>query len=156
MPLYVFKCDSCGREFEELCKGNVEEVSSNCPECGNQAGRKVAATFGISTKLNPKTETIYSRKEIDRVVGDAANQAWEGYDSRWRKYYRQRQESRRSGKEPREITIKPGSDGKVSPFEHLGSKKEQEFRREYGKEYHKQVTSTGKKPDTPVVMKKIL
>lgn len=154
MPLYVFKCSACAREFEELCKADAK--APDCPDCGNSSERKVATTFGIGSKLDPKRDTIYSRKEIDNVVGNAADRAWEGYDARWRDYYKRRQEARRSGKKINEVVIKPGSDGKVSPFEHLGSKKEQEFRKEYGKEYRKQVTDTGKKSDTPVVMKKIL
>lgn len=154
MPLYVFKCNACEREFEELCKTDSGPLP--CPDCGNTSERKVATTFGINSRLDPKRETIYSQKEIDKVVGDAASHAWEGYDARWRDHYRRKREARRAGKELKEIEIKPGSDGKLSPFEHLGTKKEQEFRKEYSKEYRKQVTDAGKKSDTPVVMKKIL
>lgn len=154
MPLYVFKCLSCDREFEELCKADA--ASPACPDCGNASERKIATTFGISSRLDPKRDTIYSRKEIDNVVGNAASHAWEGYDSRWRDHYRRRREARRAGKELKEVIIKPESNGKLSPFEHLGTKKEQEFRKEYAKEYRKQVTDAGKKSDTPVVMKKIL
>lgn len=156
MPLYLFKCENCRREFEELVKFSEEKSTAECPGCGREVKREVAAPFGVSTKLNPKQDTIYSRKEIDKVVGEASAKSWEGYDQRWNSYYKRRREERRANKQVKEVTIKPGSNGKISPFEHLGTKKEREFRKEYGKEYNKQITEQKKDSETPVVMKKIL
>jgi putative FmdB family regulatory protein len=150
MPLYVFKC-VCGREYEELC--SVGEQVKACPDCGQTAKREVATPFGISTKIDSRTETVVSPKEIDKVVGEAAAKRWEGYDRRWDRIYKKRREERRAGRPVSEVTIKPDSNGKVSPFEHLGNKREQEFRRDYGKQYKKQITDKGKSPDTPVIMK---
>lgn len=151
MPLFLFKCESCGREFEELLKDSVD--MRDCPDCGNSAKRKIDVSFGINTKLNPRHDTIYSSKEIDKVVGEAANKSWEGYDKRWESYYKKRRELRRKDKDIKEIAINP-KEGSL--IEHLGTRKEQEFRKEYGKQYRKQITEKNKDDNTPVVMKKIL
>lgn len=157
MPLYVFKCESCSREFEELCKAIEGSEAKVCPDCGHQAHRKVAAPFGISTRLDARRDTIYSSKEIDKVVGEASTRQWEGYDKRWQDHYKKRRDARRAGKDIREVVVQPGSDGKVVPFENLGTKNEQAFRKEYTKEYRKQVTEKGKSGDTTdVVVRKTL
>lgn len=150
MPLYVFRC-ACGREFEDLCA--TDTTTQNCPDCGQQAERKIAQPFGIGTKINPRTETVYSRKEIDKVVGAASEKRWEGYNERWKRIYQRRREARRAGQDLKEVTIKPDSSGKVVPFEHLGNKSERKFRQGYSHEYKKQITQQGKDPKTPVVMK---
>ena len=31
MPIYEYRCNDCGKEFEELILGNEENIS--CPEC---------------------------------------------------------------------------------------------------------------------------
>lgn len=153
MPLYVFRCGECKREFEELCKSM--EDRKPCPECGKEVTREEVNTFGISTKLDPRRDTIYSNKEIDKVVGSASQRQWEGYDQRWSRVYKERREKRRAGKEVREIVVNPGSNGKVVPFENLGSKIEQKFRKDYSSEYKKQIVDKGKDGNkTPVVMKR--
>lgn len=156
MPVYVFKCESCDREFEEICSIKEDIKFKQCPGCGLDAPKKIANVFGISTSLDPRRDTIVSRKEIDKVVGEASSKRWEGYNAKWNEYYKNRQNKRREGQNIKEVVIKPESSGSVAPFEHLGSKQEQEFRKEYGKEYKKQITDQGKNNDTPVVMKKIL
>ena len=48
MPLYDFKCRSCGHTFEELVK--LGEAPS-CPKCGAQAPERLfAMTAGVSTE----------------------------------------------------------------------------------------------------------
>ncbi len=34
MPIYEFKCDDCGKEFEELVFGSEPDVP--CPACGSK------------------------------------------------------------------------------------------------------------------------
>lgn len=153
MPLYVFECPSCSREFEELCKS--AEDKKQCPDCGKDSVRKEVNSFGVSTKLDARRDTIYSNKEIDKVVGAASDKQWQGYDDRWNKIYKERREKRRAGKEIKEVVINPGSGGKVVPFENLGSKSEQKFRQNYSSEYKKQIVEKGKNGDnTPVIMKR--
>lgn len=38
MPIYEYKCDKCGHEFEEIIIGSGEDVE--CPKCGStETGR---------------------------------------------------------------------------------------------------------------------
>jgi putative FmdB family regulatory protein len=34
MPLYEFKCGSCGRSFEDLVRRAEDEAEVACPSCG--------------------------------------------------------------------------------------------------------------------------
>lgn len=44
--LYEFKCNNCGKVFEELRKLKDNTNSSNCPQCGNKS-EKIMSTFGF-------------------------------------------------------------------------------------------------------------
>lgn len=154
MPLYEYRCSGCRREFEELSSFEDKDNKRICPSCsGDKIERKISS-FGINTTITPGVDTVYSPKEIDKVVGAASEKRWQGYDEKWKKHYDERKKQRQEGKELREVIIdNKGPDGKVHPFEHLGTKKEQDFRKKYTQEYKKQITDTGKDGDqTPVVM----
>jgi len=154
MPLYEYKCLECGREFEDLSSFEAKDNERPCPSCSETKIVRKISTFGISTTIDTRSTTVYSPKEIDKVVGAAAEKSWDGYHEGWKDYYSGVQKQRRAGKEVKEVVVNKGADGKVHPFEHLGTPKEQEFRKSYTKEYKKQITDTGKDGDkTPVVMK---
>lgn len=44
MPLFEYKCESCGHFFEKLVR-NDRDIPSKCPECGVETLRKVFSTF---------------------------------------------------------------------------------------------------------------
>jgi putative FmdB family regulatory protein len=154
MPLYEYRCVDCGREFEELSSFEDKDNKRVCPSCSKDTIERKVSSFGISTTINPRVDTVYSPKEIDKAVGAAAEKRWESYDEKWKKHYDERRKQRQEGKELKEVLIdNKGPDGKVHPFEHLGTKKEQSFRKKYTQEYKKQITDTGKDGNkTPVVM----
>lgn len=133
MPLYEFKCKDCGHEFEELIPFSDRDVSRACKSCGGNSERKVASLFGIHSDLNPKSDTIVTNKEIDKVVGKASEKRWEGYDEKWKSRYETRQQRRRKGKTPEQLNIPKDSDGKYSPIMHLGDSKQRGLRKEYSK-----------------------
>ncbi|MDR1165974.1 MAG: zinc ribbon domain-containing protein [Deltaproteobacteria bacterium] len=43
MPIYEFKCGSCGREFEELVTRSGEKIL--CPDCGRDDCEKWMSSF---------------------------------------------------------------------------------------------------------------
>jgi putative FmdB family regulatory protein len=131
MPLYEFKCTGCGHEFEELVSYKDRDAEQYCKRCGTNSERKVASLFGVHSDLNPRTDTIVTRKEIDKVVGKVSEKRWEGYDERWRGRYESRQQKRWKGKTPEQINIPKDVDGKYSPIMHLGDNKERTLRKEY-------------------------
>lgn len=44
MPIYEYKCSSCGNEFEKMQSINNDERITECPSCKGQAERKVSVT----------------------------------------------------------------------------------------------------------------
>lgn len=47
MPLYEFRCEGCGEEFEELVSSSeVGEVT--CPSCGAEEVRRLQSGFAIA------------------------------------------------------------------------------------------------------------
>jgi putative FmdB family regulatory protein len=130
MPIYTYKCEACNFIFEELVSYDKKD-DVNCNLCKGKAHRGAAETFGINTTLNPKTDTIYSPKEIDKVVGAESEKKWAGYDERWRQRYEARQQKRWKGMTPTPVNIPKDPDGKYTPIMHLGNSKDRELRREY-------------------------
>ena len=56
MPLYDYRCASCGGRFEILCAPSAREEKAVCPVCGGRDVTQVFGAFrvGISrTLLNP-------------------------------------------------------------------------------------------------------
>lgn len=41
MPLFEFRCNKCGREFEDLVSANA---NARCPECGCEDTQKLMST----------------------------------------------------------------------------------------------------------------
>lgn len=46
MPIYEFICNSCGHQFEELCKINFKLEEIECPECSKKDVKKKPSLFG--------------------------------------------------------------------------------------------------------------
>ncbi|NOX21354.1 MAG: zinc ribbon domain-containing protein [Nitrospirae bacterium] len=50
MPIYEYKCNSCGAEFEKLVFGATEV---HCPECDSTELTKKFSVFGMSGVEKP-------------------------------------------------------------------------------------------------------
>jgi len=78
MPLYTFKCASCGLQFEEITKS--EETSTKCPNCSKMASR--AELFEQTAKPIIKGSSIDGTgrsyiQDGDYMVGHNAEKARE-------------------------------------------------------------------------------
>ncbi len=49
MPIYTYRCDNCGVQFERH-QGFHDQPLSTCPECSKKSLRKVIAPVGIVFK----------------------------------------------------------------------------------------------------------
>jgi putative FmdB family regulatory protein len=50
MPIYEYKCSSCGKDFEKLVFGSQEV---KCPGCGSEEVEKKLSLFGMSGVEKP-------------------------------------------------------------------------------------------------------
>lgn len=49
MPVYTYRCDNCGVQFEKFQKF-TDDPLTRCPECGKKALKKVYQPVGIVFK----------------------------------------------------------------------------------------------------------
>lgn len=120
MPLYPYSCGSCGHHWEALVSSDDRDKQV-CPKCEEASTRDKVTGFAVSSELDPKTQTVYSKKEIDKVVGVESERKWVDHQERIRK--------RREGKDYTivDLDIKPGT--KFNPQEHLGTDKQKDLAR---------------------------
>lgn len=131
MPMFEYKCSSCGHEFEELIQSKDKNKEQFCKLCGKGSKRKEIYLVSSSTTIDPRRDTVYSPKEIDKVIGADTDKKWKGYDERWKKRYEDRQQKRWKGQQPAPVNLPRDADGKFTPIMHLGDKKEREVRKEF-------------------------
>jgi putative FmdB family regulatory protein len=53
MPIYEFKCDSCGNQFEKLVRRAGETDGLSCPSCGEQHLSQQYSTFAAHANGSP-------------------------------------------------------------------------------------------------------
>lgn len=122
MPLYDYKCSECSLEFDDLVSYDKRDDKA-CPNCGKKADRVEVNNFGFSTTLDAKKDTIFTNKEIDKIIGQDADKK--------RGIYEERRKKRWGDRKPEVLNIPKESDGKYSPVMHLGGEKEKLLRKEY-------------------------
>lgn len=44
MPIYEYRCNQCGHQFEKLIQ-NQNDLPDKCPECGAEGLKKLFSTF---------------------------------------------------------------------------------------------------------------
>jgi len=114
MPLYEYKCKSCGLKFEEL----ASKVSENtpCKSCGKEA-EKLVSRFSATIAGGSTNETT------DMSIGREANNRWQQISDR--------QDKRRGDKELKTVSIPQTKDGKFMPVMALGNKIERKQKTEF-------------------------
>ena len=72
MPLYDFRCRSCGDEFERLVR---KDETVECPSCRAQDVERLLSTFALSTEERRAAAAKQSRKlqiakNRDKVIAE--------------------------------------------------------------------------------------
>jgi len=116
MPLYEYKCRSCGYIFEELMSSKSTPQTMACKKCGDVSERKMSVFSSVVSGGSPN-------ETIDMTIGREAEKRWQ--------HINDRQNKRRSGKNINTISLPKTKDGKYMPVMGLGSKTDREKRTEY-------------------------
>lgn len=69
MPIYEYRCQSCGHEHEALQKIS-DPLLTDCPDCGESALKKKVSAAGFRLKGGGWYETDFKSGNKKNVVGD--------------------------------------------------------------------------------------
>jgi len=116
MPLYEYRCQECGCEFEELINANDDTNFIACKKCSKPAERQISR---FSSVIVGGTAT----EPVDLTIGREA-------EKRWQMHY-DKQNERRKDKTLETFELPKSKDGKFMPVMGLGDKVEKEKRQEY-------------------------
>jgi putative FmdB family regulatory protein len=54
MPIFEYRCEKCGKVFENLERGQGKQEKPCCPSCGEPNPKKVFSLFGsLGSSANP-------------------------------------------------------------------------------------------------------
>lgn len=67
MPIYEYRCDNCGHEFDTLQKVS-DDALTDCPECGKPSLVKKVSAAGFRLKGGGWYETDFKDKNQKNVV----------------------------------------------------------------------------------------
>ncbi len=67
MPIYEFRCSSCGKNFDIYQQG-FSNISHSCPNCGNKSLERVFSPFSIRKTDRQVYEEIRDDKQFERAV----------------------------------------------------------------------------------------
>jgi putative FmdB family regulatory protein len=70
MPIYEYRCDSCGQELEKIQRMSDEPLK-NCPGCGEDSLRRLVSAPGFRLKGGGWYETDF-KKDGKRNLHDSA------------------------------------------------------------------------------------
>jgi putative FmdB family regulatory protein len=73
MPIYEYRCDGCGHQFEEFQKITDAPVRT-CPECGRRKVRRLISQTSFVLKGDGWYVTDYARKDGGRGGKGAAKE----------------------------------------------------------------------------------
>jgi len=71
MPLYEYRCDACGHEFEALQKMSDEPLI-HCPACDEATLRKLVSAVGFRLKGDGWYETDF-KKDKKRNIAESSS-----------------------------------------------------------------------------------
>jgi putative FmdB family regulatory protein len=81
MPIFDFKCRTCGHEFEELVR---HDVSPACPSCGGAALDRLVSRPAVSTESTRQRSFSAARRRANAVQREKSHAQAE-YERNYRK-----------------------------------------------------------------------
>ena len=60
MPIYEYRCESCGEEFEELVRLDTPDEEIECPACAQHTVKRRLSTFAVGGGVRLGTATSSS------------------------------------------------------------------------------------------------
>ncbi len=97
MPLYAYRCDNCGVEFERTQKF-ADKPIKRCPECNKSAARRVIQTSGIVFKGSGWYKTDSRSASSATLTSDSASKKKDGKEAKESKETKEVKESKKSAK----------------------------------------------------------
>lgn len=70
MPIYEYRCEACGHEFEKLQKLS-DPVITECPECHQNDVKKLISAAGFRLKGGGWYETDFKKSGKRNLAGDS-------------------------------------------------------------------------------------
>jgi putative FmdB family regulatory protein len=64
MPIYLYRCASCDREFEQLVRSSREAEEVRCPDCSGERLERLPTTFavGSSTRTGARDDVPFCNR----------------------------------------------------------------------------------------------
>lgn len=116
MPIYEYKCNGCGCEFEELITLKNSDRVVPCKKCGADAVKKVSRFASVVAGGS-------SDESVDMKIGREAEKRWQMHTDV--------QAQRQKDKKIAVVDLPKATDGKYMPVMGLGDKTEKSKRQEY-------------------------
>ena len=55
MPIYEYRCDGCGHQFEDVCSSAEADQTDECPKCGKSKVKRLVSSFATAGDSKPDT-----------------------------------------------------------------------------------------------------
>ncbi len=77
MPIYEYRCQSCGHELEKLQRMN-DAALIDCPECGKSALKRLVSAAGFRLKGAGWYETDFKKSNQRNLVDSGSEKSTKG------------------------------------------------------------------------------
>ena len=55
MPIYEYRCEACGKDFEVFVRSLSLQAEPTCPKCGSKKAKKAISLFGVGGAASSRT-----------------------------------------------------------------------------------------------------
>ncbi len=63
MPIYEYRCRSCGKVLEVMVQGFINPGAPDCPNCGQEMERRLSSPAAVMQKDHHSGRTCCGREE---------------------------------------------------------------------------------------------